>query len=228
MKKLLILFALCFGFNSFSQQLEANEKEALLTVHVNNTAGKKLDGETVTFTGVSSNKSFSGITKPGGEFKILIPKGDNYKVQYKAFTENRDYKQIQIPSMEGLIEFDFNLTIGELAKTFTLNDVLYDSGKSTLKPESYKELDDLVEFMKLKKTLVIEVAGHTDNVGEKTSNQKLSEDRAKSVRDYLLKKGIPAERVTAKGYGDSQPLQNKSFSQDQQKNRRTEIRVISQ
>jgi OmpA-OmpF porin, OOP family len=228
MKKILVFIFFISVVNTYCQKLEATEKEALLTVHVNNLKGKALEGETVAFVAKSTGKSFSGVTKADGTFGILLPEGDEYQVQYKAFTENRDYKNVSIPSMEGLIEFDYTLTLGELDKTFTLKDVLYDTGKSTLRPESYKELNELVEFMKLKKSLVIEVAGHSDNTGAKDSNFKLSEDRAKTVRDYLLKKGIDPSRVTAKGYGDSQPLQNNSFSSGQQKNRRTEIKVISQ
>jgi outer membrane protein OmpA-like peptidoglycan-associated protein len=109
-----------------------------------------------------------------------------------------------------------------------LNDVLFDNAKSTLRPESSKELNQLAEYLNLKKTLVIEIAGHTDNVGRPEANQKLSEDRANSVRQYLIKKGIAAERLIAKGYGDTVPVEDNSTAAGKQKNRRTEVRIVSE
>jgi outer membrane protein OmpA-like peptidoglycan-associated protein len=106
--------------------------------------------------------------------------------------------------------------------------VFFDSGKSTLKPESAKELNELVEYMGLKKTMVVEIAGHTDNAGNKDANQKLSEERANAVRDYLIKKGIAADRVIAKGYGDTQPIADNTTEAGKQKNRRTEVRTIKE
>ena len=82
--------------------------------------------------------------------------------------------------------------------------------------------------MQLKKSMVVEIAGHTDNVGNKDANQKLSEDRANSVRNYLIKKGITTERILAKGYGDTQPVADNSTDAGKQKNRRTEVRTIKE
>jgi outer membrane protein OmpA-like peptidoglycan-associated protein len=82
--------------------------------------------------------------------------------------------------------------------------------------------------MTLKKTLTIEIAGHTDDVGEPEANQKLSEDRANSVKQYLEKKGIAPERLTAKGYGDTQPVADNATASGKQKNRRTEVRIVAE
>jgi outer membrane protein OmpA-like peptidoglycan-associated protein len=80
--------------------------------------------------------------------------------------------------------------------------------------------------MKLKKTLVLEIAGHTDNVGTPEGNLKLSQDRSNSVRDYLVKKGIATTRIVPKGYGDTQPIASNDTDANKQKNRRTEVRVV--
>ena len=97
-----------------------------------------------------------------------------------------------------------------------------------LRAESNKELNQLAEYMTLKKTLVIEIAGYTDNVGAADANLKLSEDRANAVKQYLVKKGIDASRVSAKGYGDSMPEADNSTAEGRQKNRRTEVHIISE
>lgn len=228
MKKFILSSSLILAsFNVFSQTLEATETEALLTVSVINSKKQPQEGETVMFEGTKTKKSYTGITKANGKFAILIPEGDKYKIKYKSFGDDKDYNTIDIPSKPGMINFDYTLTV-ELPKTYTLNNVFFDTGKSSLRQESYKELNQLSEFMKLKKSLVIEIAGHTDNVGNKDANQKLSEGRANTVRDYLIKKGISAERVVAIGYGDTQPVASNDTNEGKQQNRRTEVRIVKE
>jgi OmpA-OmpF porin, OOP family len=227
MKNILTLLLITsFGFIK-AQKLEPTEKLALLTVTVVNDKEKALEGETVSFLAAKDKKVYSGVTKADGKFEILVPKADKYTVQYKTFSANKDYNVLDMPNEEGLIQFDYKLTISP-PKVYTLNNVFFDTGKSTLKPESSKELNELSEYMGLKKTMVVEIAGHTDNVGNKDANQKLSEDRANSVRTYLIKKGIAAERIVAKGYGDTQPIADNTTDVGRQKNRRTEVRTIKE
>jgi len=190
-----------------------------------NDKAKPLEGEKVSFLATKDKKVYSGITKANGKFEILVPKGDKYKVQYKAFSGNEDYNTLDMPAVAGQITFEYKLTIVP-PKVYTLNNVFFDTGKATLKPESSKELNELAEYMQLKKSMVVEIAGHTDNVGNKDANQKLSEDRSNAVRNYLIKKGIAAERIVAKGYGDTQPVADNSTDAGKQKNRRTEVRTI--
>ena len=73
----------------------------------------------------------------------------------------------------------------------------------------------------------IELGGHTDNVGSEASNQKLSEQRAKAVYDYLVQHGVPAERLTYKGYGQSQPVADNSTPEGRRQNRRTVFTIIA-
>jgi OmpA-OmpF porin, OOP family len=111
---------------------------------------------------------------------------------------------------------------------FQLNNVYFDTGKATLKPSSYAELNDLVEYMKLKPSVKIEVAGHTDDVGDDAANMKLSQDRAQAVKAYLMKKGIAADRIVAKGYGETRPVATNETPEGRQKNRRTEVTILSE
>lgn len=224
------IFSILFISNvclAFSQTLEPTETIALLKVLVVNEKEKPLEGETVNFIAAKGKKTYSGITKADGRFEILAPEGDKYTVGYKSFTANKEYSVFEIPSVEGIVKFDYKLTI-ETPKVYTLDNVFFDTGKFTLKPESSKELDELKEYMDHKKTLQVEIAGHTDNVGSKESNQKLSEERSNSVRNYLIKKGIASERIIAKGYGDTQPIGDNTTDVGKQKNRRTEVRTIKE
>jgi len=225
MKTLFLLPLVLIPVLTKAQTLVATETQALLTVLVTDNNKKPLQGETVSFVSKKDKKSYSGITKENGKFEMLVPEGDKYDVQYKAFTENESYNVMDIPSVEGTVNFEYDLVINP-PKTYTLNDVFFDTGKSTLKPESAKELNKLAEYLQLKKNLKVEIAGHTDNVGNAAANQNLSEDRANAVRDFLIKKGIAAARVTAKGYGDTQPVADNTNEDGRKKNRRTEVRNL--
>jgi outer membrane protein OmpA-like peptidoglycan-associated protein len=85
-----------------------------------------------------------------------------------------------------------------------------------------------VEVMTLKPNYVIEIGGHTDNVGKDESNITLSQNRANAIKQYLVKKGINADRIIAKGYGESQPIATNDTDEGRQKNRRTEIKIIKE
>jgi len=222
----LIPFLVLFFFTQLNaQNPEPTSTQALFEVTVVNEKNKPQAGEQVFFESVKTKKVFAGVTKPDGKFHILVPKGDKYNVKYKAFTSDADYTVLDVPdNKDELLSFEITIQY-ELPKTYTLDNVYFDTGKSTLRQESFKELNELAEFMKLKSSLVIEIAGHTDNVGKPDSNLKLSQDRANSVRDYLIRKGIKPDRVTAKGYGDTQPVANNNTDDGKQKNRRTEVRV---
>jgi outer membrane protein OmpA-like peptidoglycan-associated protein len=107
-----------------------------------------------------------------------------------------------------------------------LKNVFFATGKTTLDPESYDELERLIAFMNENPAVKIEVGGHTDNVGNYNSNLKLSQDRAKSVVDYLLLKGVNPDRLEAKGYSSSQPLDVNTTDEGRMHNRRVEARII--
>jgi len=74
--------------------------------------------------------------------------------------------------------------------------------------------------------MVIEVGGHTDNVGDDNSNMKLSHERAKSVRDYMVTAGIPSARIQSKGYGELNPVATNDTDEGRKTNRRTEFIII--
>lgn len=104
--------------------------------------------------------------------------------------------------------------------------LLFDFGKSELRPEAAAALQKLIEVLKKYPALRFEIGGHTDDVGEEKQNQVLSELRAKTVYEALISGGIPEKQLQWKGYGESQPL-NLNLSEDQrQKNRRVECRVL--
>ncbi len=227
MKLFITTIIILLGFIANSQNLLPTEQKALVNVKVTNFKDISRKGEIVIFENIDTKKTLSGITNSNGKFSILIPKGSKYDIKIKDFGDGIDYTQMEIPASEGLFTFELIIQI-EPSKTYTLKNVFFDTGKATLKKESYIALNDLVEILKIKNTMEIEIAGHTDNVGSIESNIKLSKERANSVRNYLIKKGISAKRVIAKGYGETQAVADNLTPQGRKKNRRTEVRIIKE
>ena len=114
-----------------------------------------------------------------------------------------------------------------VAQKVTLNaDVLFDFDKSNIKPAGAARLDDLVSKIQGINLEVIIAVGHTDSIGSKAYNQKLSVRRAESVKHYLVSKGIAANRIYTEGKGETQPVASNKTRAGRAKNRRVEIEVI--
>jgi len=101
--------------------------------------------------------------------------------------------------------------------------VNFDTGKATIKPDSAQTLDDAAAALKVAATLRVEVAGHTDNVGTPEANQRLSQGRAQAVMAALVERGIKADRMTAKGYGQTTPIADNRTEEGRARNRRVEL-----
>jgi outer membrane protein OmpA-like peptidoglycan-associated protein len=115
------------------------------------------------------------------------------------------------------------LKVGE---TVALQNIFFETGKWTLFETSKVELDRIAELLQKHNTLHVELGGHTDNVGDGKSNQTLSEQRAKAVYDYLILRGVPADRLTYKGYGESKPVADNTTEEGRAANRRTTFTII--
>ena len=109
-------------------------------------------------------------------------------------------------------------TLNEYSKT-----ILFDLGKSTIRQESYATLQNIVDIMKEYPTTSFVIEGHTDSTGREETNQKLSEARAASVKDYLTTIGMDASRLSSVGYGESRPIAPNNTKAGRQENRRVEI-----
>jgi outer membrane protein OmpA-like peptidoglycan-associated protein len=113
-------------------------------------------------------------------------------------------------------------------RTFSLQNITFEIGSWELKPSSFPALDSLVAEMNTKIGMVIEIAGHTDDVGTEEDNMALSQKRAETIYEYLVDKGIEPSRVTPIGYGESSPLANNATNEGRSLNRRIEVRVIKE
>jgi outer membrane protein OmpA-like peptidoglycan-associated protein len=163
-----------------------------------------------------------------GEFLVTLPTGKNYalnssKSGYMFFSEN--FSLMDRESDEPFIQ---NVPLNPIlaGEKIILKNIFFETAKYDLKKESKVELDKLAAFLTKNENLIIEIGGHTDNVGNAQLNLSLSKNRANSVKDYLTKNGIDAERLQTKGYGAGEPIADNSTAEGKAKNRRTEFKII--
>ena len=186
-------------------------------------------GEQIIFISKKNGEKFSGRAGKDGKFSLKLPTADTFVIKVKTIVDSSKYGLIAIRGLAPDEQFaePFIVTVKfEPARSYRLDNVYFDFAKHTLRTESFKELDELLSYMKWRENEKIEIGGHTDNVGNDTDNLKLSQNRAESIRQYLIKKGISASRVTAKGYGASQPVADNATDEGRQKNRRTEVKIL--
>ncbi|MEY2760439.1 MAG: hypothetical protein RLZZ96_339 [Bacteroidota bacterium] len=199
---------------------------------LNQKTGKVPDDASVTYEDLATGKTL-GQAKPDpntGKYKLVLPYGKNYGITAKANGLIPTSINLDLSTVRGrYIELDDrDLSMVPLVKgsTATVNNLFFDLGKATLKPESEPELKRIQQVMKENMALVIEISGHTDNTGSDEINNKLSLERANAVKDYLLNGNIDSSRIRTKGYGKSKPKADNSTEEGRQINRRVEIEIL--
>lgn len=150
-----------------------------------------------------------------------------FKADYVVTVKKRDYVYVSkyVNKKSALydmpLNLDFKLQKIQVGKPYKLEDIYFATDSARLTSESIDIVESFFEFMSENPNINIEIQGHTDNVGSIEYNRKLSYERAKTVYDLLISKGIPAVRMTYKGYGESKPVADNSTESGRQKNRRT-------
>ena len=220
---LIAFLILCAQFN-----LLFGQSKATVSVLVTDFKNNSRQGETILFVGEKSGETVEMMSDKNGAFKVALKGDDTYMIKIKGIVDAQDYNRISIPKLEdGMMYGEYNVLIKyEPPRSFTLDKVHFDTNKSSLRKDSYKELNELLSAMKFKKSLVIEIHGHTDNIGEEQANLTLSKNRAKSVRSFLIKNGIEPSRIKANGFGESRPIATNNTPEGRQINRRTEVHII--
>lgn len=202
----------------------------LITGTVYNSKTKEPIGASIEYENLSDGKNagFAASDPSTGAYKIVLPYGKNYGFMASAEKFISVSDNMDLTKVEKFVEIkrDLYLVPFEIGQTIRLNNIFFDFGKATLRPESYPELDRLVAIMSDNDKMQIELSGHTDNVGSAADNLKLSDDRAKAVTEYLVAKGIKAERIASKGYGETKPVAGNETEEGKQLNRRVEFTIL--
>jgi outer membrane protein OmpA-like peptidoglycan-associated protein len=165
----------------------------------------------------------------------LIGEADGYLVKRQLYTTRG--KSVPLESLKELvtnITLDTILVLNKLEKNkvFVLNNIYFELDKSDIRPDAAKELDKLVELLNDNPEIKIEMSSHTDSIASNSYNLQLSQRRAESTVNYLIRKGIASERLVAKGYGEEKPIARNTNPdgtdnpEGRQRNRRTEFKIL--
>ena len=163
-----------------------------------------------------------------GEYMVMLPSGKDYGMSVNAPGHMFYSENFNIPATQGYQEIVKNVQLMPMdpGSKVVLRNVFFDFNSATLKPESYPELNRLAKILKQYPGIVVEISGHTDNIGSFQYNMKLSKRRAEAVVQYLIAQGVPPESLVAKGYGPTKPIAPNTTEEGRALNRRVEAKVL--
>ena len=173
----------------------------------------------------------NGVSSPlDGAFKIVLPYDKNYSIRasadhFFAISENLNLDSL-VKAGYKEIHKDLYLVPIEIGQVVRLNNVFFDFDKWDLRPESYIELNRVVKLLTENPAIEIEMSAHTDSRGSDEYNFKLSDNRARSVMEYIISKGIAPNRITSQGYGETKPVATNDTDEGRQLNRRVEFKIL--
>lgn len=163
-----------------------------------------------------------------GLYTIVLTEGKEYMIWVKS--ENHLFYSENFKLQKGAISsHQLNVSLIPIegkGEKIEMKNIFFNSGSYKLLSKSYAELDLLTEFLKESEHIVVEIQGHTDNVGESGTNLLLSENRAKAVKEYLISKGVPVYRLRSKGFGEMKTISDNNTTEGRAKNRRIEFKIL--
>ncbi|MFL5773584.1 MAG: OmpA family protein [Flavisolibacter sp.] len=175
-------------------------------------------------------KAGDGVSNPlDGSFKIVLHYDKNYSIRatadkFFAISENLNLDSM-VKAGYKEIHKDLYLVPIEIGQVVRLNNVFFDFDKWDLRPESFVELDRVVKLLNDNPAIEIEMSAHTDSRGSDEYNFKLSDNRARSVMEYIVSKGIAPGRIVSRGYGETKPVATNETDDGRQLNRRVEFKI---
>ena len=180
-----------------------------------------------------------GIYKPNkktGKYLVILPPGKNYNVTYEAEGYLFKSENLIVPKNSAFQSMKKEIKLAPIKanESIVLNNVFFEFNSYELTADSKTELNKLFSLLSNNPSIKVEIQGHTDSKGNNSLNLKLSQNRAESVRKYLIKKGIKGARIKAVGYGETKPIAkntNADGSDNEEGralNRRIELKILSE
>ncbi|MBT1710870.1 OmpA family protein [Fulvivirgaceae bacterium PWU5] len=202
-------------------------KKLLVMGNVYDKKTEKLIAAKVDITLRKDRKTTFKVPAEKGTFEKEVPKVGWYMLNATAEGYLNATDSVELESEElSPATRDLYLEPIEIGVTVRLKNIYFDFDKTTLKKESFTELNKVADFLKQNATVEIEIAGHTDSKGSDDYNANLSQGRSQSVVDYLVSQGIESFRLTAHGYGESKPIDTNDTEPGRANNRRVEFTVV--
>ncbi len=187
------------------------------------------DDEVISEAFTSENGTFKFRVYAEENYNLVGEKTDYFTTRKEFTTFNKSVDKSTLTEFITNVTFDTEIMMDRivLEKAIVLNNIYYDLDKANIRPDAAKVLDSLVLIMQDNPDIFIELGSHTDVRAPDDYNMDLSQRRAKSAVDYIIRNGIKAERIVAKGYGETELIiQNAKTEEEHQRNRRTEFKVL--
>lgn len=230
------MIKLLFAFLSFllaspfsvAQTLQPTDYEALVNFKITDDKGVPEQDAIVKLESILDKMTKIDTSNIDGNTEMLLKKGTSYKLKVEKFGGTFDFGQFDVPKQDGKFTMEENLQIKVVTKYNRVYElkIHFAPNKSELYPAAKVEIDRLYEELVKSSTMKIEIAGHTDDVGDDKLNMQVSQRRANVIKQYLLQKGISEKRIVAKGYGETSPVADNATEEGRTRNRRIEVRML--
>ena len=216
-------------FNEFERDLELQVKKIDYEIQLSDEeTGEGIEAVVEIINLTTNERIIKNVkTDKDGKLKIKLRDGTRYEINVSP----KGYAFYN--TIVDLVDEDASyITVAKLiplkkATKLELNDINFETNSADINKSSFEELDRVVKLLKTNPQIKIEISAHTDDVGSKTYNMKLSERRAESVKEYLFSKDITQDKILSKGYGESKPAYLPfDIEENRTKNRRVELEVI--
>ncbi|TAG10418.1 MAG: OmpA family protein [Sphingobacteriia bacterium] len=204
----------------------------LIKGKVYNDLTKKVMGASIIYENLVTNENIgmANANPQTGEYQIALPCGFNYGFLAAApgfFSLSNSLDLIKQNEYTEIIR-DLYLSPIEIGKAISLNNIFFDFGKASLRPESAGEIERLADLLIRNPSIEIALSGHTDNIGNEKANLSLSTERVNAVKKALVDKGLNESRINAQGFGSTKPVATNTTDDGRQRNRRVEFTVVKQ
>jgi outer membrane protein OmpA-like peptidoglycan-associated protein len=207
-------------------KIEPTRTEAAIKFVVVNKDKGPIEGVVISLTSPEGQTYYTQETDAKGYAEVLVPVGKKYDIVYLSLGRKDITASVSVtdePRQTIRLTLRYKRYDADLGQGhFILSGVVFDTGKATIRKDSYPRLDAVVEYLTHKPQVRIEISGHTDNVGNPKDNKALSERRAQACRIYLIEKGVDGSRIKAVGYGAERPVAPNDSPEGRQQNRRIE------
>ncbi|WP_017730203.1 OmpA family protein [Nafulsella turpanensis] len=170
------------------------------------------------------------VSKTNGTFEMPVLDRNSYMFETDAEGYYPLRQQVEVRDFNGdnRIEKNFILVPLRVGQIMDFDNILFQQSEAILLQESYDVIDRLVDILMHNPSMVIQLEGHTDFRGPARANKRLSRNRVKVIRDYLINKGIDRDRVETKAFGGSRPISREDSPEGRKLNRRVEIRILEE
>jgi outer membrane protein OmpA-like peptidoglycan-associated protein len=212
--------------NSASTTIDADGKVALTGSVRDAKSGKSIDANMTVVDLTTNQVVATDRTDNDGNYSVKVKAPGSYSVTADADGYLFGTAFFQVDAERRILKNHADIQLSEASTGRTRLLVFFDFNKADLQQNSFPELDRAVRLMKAVPSMQVEIAGYTDSVGTDAYNKDLSQRRANSVRDYLVKNGIQKSRITARGYGEDSPISTNDTEEGRADNRRVEFVVL--